>query len=165
MSFASGDLLGFPNPVNEKAARVVAAVVFALSVLVLVASWHWLLPILAYGFVARVLTGPRLSPLGFLASRVVGPRLGAPRFVPGPPKRFAQALGAAMTVIASILALGPGLTTAAEVLVVALVVASGLEAFLGYCVGCRVFALLMRAGLVPAEVCAACADIRAPGRF
>jgi hypothetical protein len=53
-----------------------------------------LLAPLAYGFVARVLTGPTLSPLGQLVTRVVTPRLPvAPRPVPGPPKRFAQGIG------------------------------------------------------------------------
>ena len=41
----------------------------------------------------------------------------------------------------------------------ALVAAAGLEAGLGICLGCRIFAGLMRAGLVPATVCQECADI------
>lgn len=49
----------------------------------------WLIVVLAVGFLARVLTGPRLSLLGQLATRVVAPRFGLPNFVPGPPKRFA----------------------------------------------------------------------------
>ena len=45
--------------------------------------------VLAYGFVARVLTGPTLSPLGQLVTRVVTPALDIEaRPVPGPPKRF-----------------------------------------------------------------------------
>ena len=54
-----------------------------------------LLVLLTYGFVARVLTGPTLSPLGQFVTRVLTPRLPfAPKLVPGPPKRFAQAIGA-----------------------------------------------------------------------
>jgi hypothetical protein len=41
-----------------------------------------------------------LSPLGQLATRLVAPRLGRPRPVPGPPKRFSQALGATISVAA-----------------------------------------------------------------
>ena len=37
--------------------------------------------------------------------------------------------------------------------------AAGLEAIFGYCLGCKVFGLLMRAGLVPERVCAECADV------
>jgi hypothetical protein len=38
--------------------------------------------------------------------------------------------------------------------------AAGLESIFGYCVGCKIFGLLMRAGLVPQDVCAECADVR-----
>ena len=153
------DLLGFPNPVNEKAARVVAGVVFALSVVTLATGWYWLLALLAYGFWARVLTGPKLSPLGRFATQVAAPRLGPPKHVPGPPKRFAQGMGAAMTTVAAVAALGFGATGVADVLLVMMIVAAGLEAFLAFCLGCQVFAGLMRLGVIPDDVCAECADI------
>ena len=159
-------LFGFPNPVNEKAARVVAGAVFLLSVLTLATGWHWLLAVLAYGFWARVLTGPTLSPLGRFATKVAAPRLGPPKHVPGPPKRFAQGMGAAMTTAGAVAALGFGATGVADVLLVMMVVAAGLEAFAAFCLGCTVFAGLMRLGVIPDEVCAECADIwsRAPAR-
>ncbi len=153
------DLFAFPNPVNEKAARVVAGVVLALSVLVLATGSYWLLVPLAYGFWARVLTGPSLSPLGWTAQNVVAPRLGARRPVPGPPKRFAQGIGALVSSTALALALIAGAHTAADVALVLLVVAAGLESLAGYCLGCRMFALLMRAGVIPDTVCEECADI------
>ena len=152
-------ILGFPNPVNEKAARVVAGTVLAGSVLILVTGWLWLLVPLAYGFWARVLTGPKLSPVGWLAQRKVAPQLGAPKYVPGPPKRFAQGIGAALTTSAAILALVAGATTAAYVLTAMLAVAAGLESIFAVCLGCQLFALLMRAGVVPESVCEECADI------
>src|SRR5215210_134483 len=152
-------MFGFPNPVNEKAARVVAGVVALTGVLILVTGWHWLLVPVAYGFWARVLTGPTLSPLGRLAMRGVAPRLGPPKYVPGPPKRFAQGIGAAFSTTAAVLALGFGAGGAADVLVAVLVVAAALESVLAFCVGCQVFALLMRAGVIPQETCERCADI------
>jgi len=154
-------LLGFPNPVNEKAARTVAAGVLALSAVALITGAYWLTIPLAYGFWARVLTGPKLSPLGWSAQNLIAPRLGPSRPVPGPPKRFAQAMGAAMSSAALVLGLVLGLGTAADVLLGLLVVAAGLESVLGLCLGCRIFAVLMALGLVPAEVCADCADISA----
>jgi hypothetical protein len=157
-------MFGFPNPVNEKAARVVAGVVAVTGVVVLVTGARWLLIPLAYGFWARVLTGPKLSPLGRLSMRVVAPRLGAPKYVPGPPKRFAQGMGAAFSTAAAVLALGLGADTAADVLTGMLVVAATLESVFALCLGCQVFALLMRAGLIPAETCERCANIwAAPG--
>ena len=152
-------MFGFPNPVNEKAARVVAGVVALTGVLILVTGWHWLLVPVAYGFWARVLTGPTLSPLGRLAMRGVAPRLGPPKYVPGPPKRFAQGIGAAFSTTAAVLALGFGALAAADVLVALLVVAATLESAFAFCLGCQVFALLMRAGVIPQETCERCADI------
>ena len=152
-------LFAFPNPVNEKAARVVAGVVLVTTIVIIATGAYWLLIPLAYGFWARVLTGPTLSPLGALAQRVIAPRLGPSKPVPGPPKRFAQGMGAAFSTTALILALPLGDHTAANVVLVLLVIAAGLESIFAYCLGCKVFALLMRAGLVPEAVCAECADI------
>jgi hypothetical protein len=152
-------VFSFPNPVNEKAARVVAGAVAVTGVVILLTGAHWLLVPLAYGFWARVLTGPTLSPLGRLAMKVVAPRLGDPKYVPGPPKRFAQGMGAAVTTVAAVLALGFGATGAANALVVMLVVAATLESVLAFCIGCQAFALLMRAGVIPEETCERCANI------
>jgi len=154
----------FPNPVNEKAARTVAFVVMLLAAITLATSSYWLLVALAYGFIARVFTGPTLSPLGRLASAVIAPRLGPEKPVPGPPKRFAQGIGAVFTTAAAIAALAFGSDGVADVLLAMLILAAGLESILGFCVGCRIFALLMRAGLVPEAVCAECADIFSPRR-
>jgi hypothetical protein len=151
-------VLGFPRVINEKAARTVAAVVALTGVLALATGAHWLLIPLAYGFWARVLAGPRFSPLAQLATRVVAPRLGPPRDVAGPPKRFAQGMGAAITTL-GVAALVLGWTTVVTVLLAALVAAAALEAALGLCVGCTIFAGLMRAGIVPETVCVECADI------
>jgi hypothetical protein len=153
-------VFSFPNPVNDKAARTVAAVVLATVVVILLTGWYWLLIPLAYGFWARVLTGPTLSPLAWIAMNVIAPRLGDPDPVPGPPKRFAQAMGAAMSTAALILGVVLGDHTAADVILVCFLPAAGLESIFGYCLGCKAFALLMRAGLVPEEICAECADIR-----
>ncbi|HZE49438.1 MAG TPA: DUF4395 domain-containing protein [Jatrophihabitantaceae bacterium] len=155
----------FPNPVNELAARTVAAGVLALALLTLVLSaalgfgWLWLTVPLAYGFVARVLTGPTLSPLGQLATRVVASRLGPARPVPGPPKRFAQGMGAAMSLAAVVAHFGFGADWVAVVLLGLIVVAATLESVFAFCIGCTIFAGLMRVGLIPASACEACADV------
>lgn len=153
-------LFAFPNPVNEIAARLVAGGVVLMSVSAIVFQAHWLTAVIAYGFVARVATGPTLSPLGQLVTKVIVPRLGvAERPVPGPPKRFAQGIGAVVSVTAAVLALGLGFVTAAGVALAVLVVAATLESVLGLCIGCKLFAVLMRLGVIPAEVCERCNDI------
>jgi hypothetical protein len=157
-------LFSFPNPVNEKAARTVAGVVLVIAVVTLATGFYWLLIPLAYGFWARVLTGPTLSPLGWVAQNVVAPRLGDRKPVPGPPKRFAQGMGAVMSTAALVLGLILGAAAAADALLVLLVMAAGLESIFAYCLGCKIFALLMEAGVIPDEVCAECADIRLRAR-
>lgn len=152
------ELVGFPNPVNEKAARVVAGLVVVTAVTALVAQAPWLVWLLALGFLLRVLSGPRFSPFGLVATKVVAPRLGRPKLVPGPPKRFAQTLGLLMS-LAAALCLTLGATTVGWVLVGLLVVAATLESVFAVCLGCIVFGGLQRAGVIPASVCEACLDI------
>jgi hypothetical protein len=153
-------LFSFPDPVNEVSARVVAGGVVILAVVTIAFDLPWMTALIAYGFVARVLTGPSLSPLGQLATRVVTPRLAVgPRLVPGPPKRFAQGLGAGLSLTAAVLALGFGLRGAAYLVLGALAAAATLEAVFGLCLGCRIFALLMRTGIIPEDVCERCNDL------
>ena len=153
-------LFTFPNPVNEVSARLVAGFVVVIALIALVFDQLWLLAPLAYGFVARVLTGPTLSPLGQLVTRVITPNLKVlPRYVAGPPKRFAQGIGAAVTVTGAVLYFGFGLEGAAQVLLGMLVLAASLESVLGFCIGCQIFGLLMRWHVVPDEVCERCSNI------
>lgn len=159
MATSLKNVIGFPNPVNEVAARVVAGGVVLLCIATLASRQGWLLVPLAAGFWARVLTGPKLSPLGQLATRVVAPAIGPPRLVAGPPKRFAQAIGVVFSTTALVLWFGFGQDIAAMGVVAALAAAAFLESALGLCLGCRMFAVLMRAGMIPEEVCEACSDI------
>ena len=150
----------FPNPVNEYAARSVAAGVVVLCVAAIGFRQPWLLIPLTYGFWARVLSGPTLSPLGQLATRVVAPRLrGEPSLVAGPPKRFAQAVGVVFSSTALVLWYGFGLGAATWLVVGLLAVAALLESALGLCLGCKVFGLLMKLGVISDKVCEACADV------
>jgi len=152
-------VLSFPNPVNEKAARVVAAGVVLLSALALLPGLTWLALPLAVGFLLRVASGPRFSPLGLLATRLVAPRLGAPKLVPGPPKRFAQAIGTSLSSGAALAYLGFGATGLAQALIAMITLAATLESVFALCLGCVLFGQLMRAGVISADVCRACNDI------
>jgi Domain of unknown function (DUF4395) len=158
-------IFGFPNPVNEVAARTVAGGVLVLSVsTILLATlagtgWLWLTAVLAAGFLARVLTGPKLSPLGQLATRVVAPRIGHAKPVPGPPKRFAQGMGFAITLTTAVLHFGFAADTAALVGLGLVAVAATLESVFAFCIGCAIFAGLMRVGVIPEATCEACANI------
>jgi Domain of unknown function (DUF4395) len=153
-------LLSFPREVNEVSARLVAGGVVVMAASAIVFDARWLTLVLAYGFVARALTGPKLSPLGQLVTRVITPALPiAPRMVPGPPKRFAQAIGALFTVTAAVLTFAFDRFDLAQVVLGVLLVPASLEAFVGFCVGCQLFRALMRVGVIPTSVCEACNDI------
>ena len=150
----------YPNPVNDDVGRVVATGGVIMSVAAIAFDQPWILIPLVYGFWARVLCGPRFSPLALVASRVIVPWIGrAPKPVPGPPKRFAQGIGVVFSTTALVLAFGFGLHTAAWVVLGLLVCAATLEAAFGICLGCKAFAVLMRAGVIPESVCEECADI------
>ena len=152
-------LLAFPNPVNETSARLVAGGVVVEAIAFLVFRQWWVLVPLAYGFLARVLTGPRLSPLGQVVTRVITPRLDIEhRFVPGPPKRFAQGIGLIFSG-GALLAWSLGANPVSYGLIGGLIVAATLESVFAVCLGCIVFNRLMRWGVIPAGVCEECNDI------
>ena len=152
-------LFQFPNPVNETSARIVAAGVVTMALAFLILREGWILVPLTYGFLARVATGPTLSPLGQFATRFATPRVEAragtgfhSRQVPGPPKRFAQAIGLGFTASASVAWLleAPAVSW---VLVAALAVAATLEAAFAVCLGCIAYSAIWG--------CADCNDISA----
>ena len=156
-------LIGFPDPVNEVSARLVAACVVIMAVTAIVLDWKWITVLLAYGFVARVLTGPKASPLGQLVTKVVTPRLNVEaKPVPGPPKRFAQGIGVAFSVTALVLTI-TGHWFGAQIVLGLLAGAAFLESALALCLGCKAFAILMRLGIIPEEVCERCNNIWATG--
>ena len=156
----SDGIFSFPNPVNEVSARLVAAGVVVLALVTIAFNLPWLTLLIAYGFIARVAAGPRFSPLGLLVTKVLTPALPFhEKLVPGPPKRFAQAIGVVFSVSAAVLAVGLGLTTAAYVVLGVLAFFALLESAFGLCVGCRVFAVLMKVGVIPEAVCEECNNL------
>lgn len=154
------EVFSFPHPVNETAARLVAGMVVLLSLTIIIIDAYWLLPVLTYGFLARVLTGPSLSPMGLLATKVIAPGLKLPvKLVPGPPKRFAQTIGLIFSGTAMALYFALDLGTASSVVLGILAAFAILESVFGICAGCIVFGLLMRIGLIPEDVCERCSNL------
>lgn len=150
----------FPRVVDDVTVRLIAAVVLVLAVSALALHQWWIYVVLALDFTLRTAFGPKASPVAQGVQRFVRPRVkAAKRPTAGPPKRFAAGIGAALTAVASLLWLldvaGPAVVTIGAIMVVF----PALEAILGICVGCKVFAVLMKLGLVPEEICLECADI------
>jgi len=153
-------VFAFPDPVNEVAVRVTAAGVALMALTAVVFARPEPLILLTYGFVARAAAGPRFSPLALLSTRVITPRLRVtPRLVSGPPKRFAQALGAAVSALTLVLYYALAWHIAAFVLAGLMVVLATLEAGLRLCVGCLIHGWLVRRKWVRSVECAECSNI------
>ena len=150
-------LFSFPNPVNDYAARMVALFVVALALAFQITGNEYILIFLAYGFAARTLTGPSLSPIGQLVTRVLIPLLRIPnKPVAGPPKRFAQSIGLGFSIAALVTFYLGDSVVITRYLIGTLGLFASIEAFLGFCTGCYVFGWLMRFGIIPDSVCEDC---------
>lgn len=91
---------------------------------------------------------PRTAPWGVVFRRLVRPRLAPPAELEDPrPPRFAQGVGLFVTVVGLILH-AAGVPWALVVAAAAALVAALLNAAFGLCLGCRLYLLLQRAGLV-----------------
>ena len=158
------DFFTFPELINEVSARLVASGVLILSVSCLLFMinqsdiTYIFLIMLIYGFLARVSSGPKISPLALLVTKVIVPKLSfREKIVPGPPKRFAQGVGLIFSLlIAGFLTLG--LSYISIALLSILITFASLEAFFGFCAGCKVFKVLMKVGIIPEDVCEKCAN-------
>ena len=125
-----------------------------LAFLGLTTNSIYILTFLLYGFAARVLTGPTLSPIGQFATRIVAPNL-PKKNVSGPPKRFAQMIGlvcSSLTLYFFII----DQYLISDLILGLLLVFACLEAFVGFCAGCYIFNKLMKIGLVPESICEQC---------
>ena len=158
------NFFSFPELINEVAARLVAIGVLVLSSVVLFLSIDknnyvlFFLSILIYGFLARVSSGPKISPLALFVTKLIVPRLNfKEKLVPGPPKRFAQGIGLIFSLFTAITFV-VNLNSISIILISILILFAALEAFIGFCAGCKVFKLLMNIGLIPNDVCEKCSN-------
>ena len=160
------NFFSFPELINEVAARLVAIGVLALSSVVLyllIDNNNYVLiflSILIYGFLARVSSGAKISPLALFVTKLIVPRLNfKEKLVPGPPKRFAQGIGLIFSLFTAITFV-VNLNSISILLISILILFAALEAFIGFCAGCKVFKLLMNIGLIPNNVCEKCSNYK-----
>ena len=91
---------------------------------------------------------PRTAPWGALFRRVIRPRLKPPTELEDPrPPRFAQGVGLFVVTIGLVLHLA-GLPWALPIAAAAAFVAAFLNAVFGLCLGCQLYLVLQRAGVV-----------------
>ena len=107
-----------------------------------------LLLALAAIFVWSAAAGVARNPWSVLFRRFVRPRLGPPtELEDAAPPTFAQGVGAFVTIIGVVLHL-LGVPYALVIAAAAAFVAAFLNAAFGYCLGCQIYLLLVRAGLI-----------------
>jgi len=150
------NIFSFPDTVNEYAARLVAAFVVILSFIYLFTQNIGILIFLIYGFLARVLAGPTLSPIALLVTKLIIPIIGNPQLLcPGPPKRFAQMIGLIFT-SSTLYFVYISQIYIANLLLYILIFFALLESIFGFCAGCWVFRKMMNFGLIPQNTCKKC---------
>ena len=106
-----------------------------------------LLLVIALLFLWGVLS-PRTQPWSVLYRRVIQPRLSPPTDLEDPrPPRFAQGVGLFVTSLGLVLHLA-GVPWALSIAAALAFVAAFLNAVFGLCLGCQLYLLLQRAGIV-----------------
>lgn len=119
--------------------------------------------VLAVDFALRALGWSKASPLAFVSRALSGSVLRfRKRMITAKPKRFAAAIGAVMSIAAFVSVLA-GAFVPALVFIGALAFFSFLEAAFSFCVGCKIFAGLVRIGILRDEVCVDCVYPEAEG--
>jgi len=103
---------------------------------------------LVLAFAWGAFAGIQRHPYGVLFRRIVRPRLSAPtELEDSVPPTFAQGVGFVITAVGLVLAL-LGVPYALVIAAAAAFVAAFLNAVFGLCLGCQLFVLLVRAGIV-----------------
>jgi hypothetical protein len=129
--------------VNNRVVRIVAAFVVAIAAVFFITPQWWLFYLLAADFLVRALGYRKYSPLATAGRAIASGLKLEPQRVNAAPKQFAASIGVAFALVAGTLAL-LDLTLAARIVAAGLLGAASLEAFLGYCVGCKIYSLLPR---------------------
>lgn len=132
--------LGLQAPASsDLAARATEPAFLFLAVLTLIFAWG------AFAGIAR-------HPYGLIFKALVRPRLGAPEYMEAPaPPTFAQFIGflvSATGIVLHLVGVPWGLVVAASVAFVA----AFLNSVFGLCLGCEMYALLVRAKLIRPSV-------------
>ena len=147
-----------PAGIDPRGPRFTAAVTAALLLVVVVlavaggvaavAAWA-LLTVLSAIFAWSAIAGVRRHPFGLVFKRFIRPRLGRPDELEDPrPPTFAQAVGFAVTIAGVVLG-ALGVTAAVPIAAGLAFIAAFLNAAFGFCLGCQLYVLLVRARVIP----------------
>lgn len=145
-----------PEGIDPRGPRFTASVTAVLLLVAVVlgvggaavAAWV-LLAAISLVFVWSAVAGIRRNPFSLVFRVFVRPRLGPPAELEDPrPPTFAQAVGFAVTIAGVILG-AFGVASAVPIAAGAAFIAAFLNAAFGYCLGCQLYLLLVRARVIP----------------
>lgn len=131
-------------------ASITAVLLAAVVLLGASTAGLWLLTFIMLSFVLGTVRGAEGSWQGMLFKKVVRPRLGPPgELEDRRPPRFAQGVGLFVTAVGVLLGFF-GVLPAVPIAAAVAFVAAALNAVVGLCLGCEMYLLMRRAGLVRA---------------
>jgi hypothetical protein len=160
-----------PYPVlNERAIRAGAGIMFALGFFAFFQAFYLreflyiqvFVLVFFFDFFMKVIVGTRFSPVSILAGWIV--RGQAPEYVGAVQKRFAWSIGLVLSGTMIVLLYGFGVQGWPNLLICSLCLTfMFMESAFGICVGCKLYAVLLRVGILatpqyrpvcPGNVCA-----------
>jgi hypothetical protein len=145
-----------PTGIDPRGPRFGAGITAALLLIIVVLGVagastpaFWLLVAATALFAWGAFAGIRRHPYGIIFARLVRPRLAPPVELEDPrPPTFAQGVGFAVSLAGVLLGL-LGLQYAVPIAAGIAFFAAFLNAAFGYCLGCQIYLLLVRARVVP----------------
>jgi hypothetical protein len=131
-------------------ASITAVLLAAVVLLGASTAGLWLLTFIMLSFLLGTVRGAEGSWQGLLFKKFVRPRLGPPgEMEDRRPPRFAQGVGLFVTAVGMVLGLF-GVLPAVPIAAAVAFVAAALNAVVGLCLGCELYLLMRRTGLVRA---------------
>lgn len=142
---------GMIDPRGPRVGASITAVLLAAVVLLGASTAGlWLLTFIMLSFLLGTLRGAEGTWQGFLFKKLVRPRLGPPAEMEDRrPPRFAQGIGLFVTAVGVVLG-AFGVLVAVPIAAAVAFVAAALNAVIGLCLGCELYLLMRRTGLVRA---------------
>jgi tellurite resistance protein TehA-like permease/glutaredoxin len=146
-------LFWFPETINKPATQVSGILAFIVCLLCTIfyeqRATKWVVLALALDFFLRLIAGGAWAPIGMVSSILVSYM--DPVFMCGAPKQFAAFCGFFMATLSAGLLLG-GQRLGGTIVIALLMGPTGLEGFLGFCLGCWMFGYGITFKLIPQSV-------------
>jgi len=132
--------------VDENLIRLNSGIIFTILILFVFTAAKWLIIPVAIDFAIRLFLGVKKSPVCISLRYVLNAFNIEPCMINAGPKRFAAKLGFGFSLLITALFIF-NIYPAAEIAGSVLALLTGIEAFFGYCVGCKIYAILTSMGI------------------